>query len=57
MVSESRDPAATTDCTLEGFIADYVEVLDWSKVRYLLGRQRWSVREKGWRTLVQSGGM
>lgn len=52
MASELHDP----ECTLEDFIGHYSEVLDWSRVRYLLARQEWGIRERGWWALIRAGG-
>ncbi len=49
--------AADSQCgrSLDEFIAVYVELLDWSRVRCLLAQQQWSLREKGWWALIKGG--
>lgn len=52
---ESEATGPQSGRNLERLIADYAELLDWSRVRCLLAQQQWSLREKGWWSLIKGG--
>lgn len=57
-VYSGRKPEATdpkSEQSLVEFIAVYVELLDWSRIRCLLAQKQWSLREKGWWALLKGG--